>query len=199
MCKISQGIQIFDKNFHVLWFLIYGPKYVKTKVFDIFPVPEKTWKWHKMKVTMIILGISSIILANIYMPGFLNILVQTQLGHYPYHPTLISLPHILQHHRWNSKKYIYIHLSVECIMLALNVDILSFTYSPYLAPTSLTWVKLTKNDSDPSGMSSGRIGMKMEASSTPVSNTRSVIQQVITLKSHKFILSQINQWLEWKQ
>ena len=46
---------------------------------------------------MIILGISSIILlllATFYMPGIfcsLNILVQTQLSHYLYHPTLNGL------------------------------------------------------------------------------------------------------------
>ncbi len=76
MCKISQGIQIFDQNFHyVLWFMSYSQKYyyVKTKVVNIFPVPEKQHENKaKMKVTMIILGISS-------------------ASHYLYHPnTLVA-------------------------------------------------------------------------------------------------------------
>ncbi len=66
---------------------------VETKAFDIVPVPEKTYEQNtkfeaKIKVTMIILGIC-FILANFYMSGIfsaLNILVQTQLIHYPYHP-----------------------------------------------------------------------------------------------------------------
>ncbi len=44
-----------------------------------------------MKVTMIILGIASLLVAFFYMSGIfssLNILLQTQLGHYIYHPTL---------------------------------------------------------------------------------------------------------------
>ena len=44
----------------VLWFLNYGQKYVKTKDFDIFPVLDKNTKMRPKKLTMIILGISSI-------------------------------------------------------------------------------------------------------------------------------------------
>ncbi len=65
LCKIRQGIQIFDQNFNVWWFLSYDQKCVKTKVFGNFPVPEKNHENEaKIKVTMIIFGIS---LANFYM------------------------------------------------------------------------------------------------------------------------------------
>ena len=65
LCKISQEIQIWSEFPYVLWFLGYGQKYVKTKVFDISPSPKKQQHENeaKMKVTMKILGISSI-LAN---------------------------------------------------------------------------------------------------------------------------------------
>ncbi len=66
-------------------FWSYGRKYVRTKVFDIFPVPEKKHENEaKIKVTIIIGGISSIyqqFFASYCLASFssLNILVQTQL------------------------------------------------------------------------------------------------------------------------
>ena len=76
-------------------FLSYSSNYVKTKVFEIFPVPEKhTNKLEdeeKIKITMTIMGVSSIITNFTCLASLvLSMLVQTQLGHYPYHPTLID-------------------------------------------------------------------------------------------------------------
>ena len=85
------------------------PNYVKTKVFDIFPVPEKkptnkqtNENEAKINILKELQNESHhdnplnllYILATFYMSDIfssLNILVQTQLGHYlhVYHPTLI--------------------------------------------------------------------------------------------------------------
>ena len=54
-----------------------------------------------MKVILIVFRLSSIlILANFYMSDIFSsfkILVQTQLGHYPYHPTLSNKLRVLLH------------------------------------------------------------------------------------------------------
>ena len=58
----------------------------------IFPVPPRQHEYEaQMKVTMIYPWTLLYMLANFYMSGIfssLNILIQTQLGHYLYHPTL---------------------------------------------------------------------------------------------------------------
>ena len=66
-------------------------KICQNESFRHFPRPRKTKQNRtrneaKTKVTMIILGISSILLTNFY--NCLASLVQTQLSHYPYRPTL---------------------------------------------------------------------------------------------------------------
>ncbi len=65
----------------------------KTKVFDIFPVSEKTRKWGKNKKINHDNSWNFLYkLANYYMSGIfssVNIFVQTWLGHYLYHTILI--------------------------------------------------------------------------------------------------------------
>ena len=112
--QVKEPTYLIRISIYALWFLSYGPKYVKTESFQNCPrFRQKHKNEAKMKIIKIILGISSILLAIFYMSGLyisLNMLVQNQQGHNQYRPTLKKLgkldPSSMITHSWTFLPYI---------------------------------------------------------------------------------------------